>query len=337
MSFVLLSAVCSVLVSVLLKVARRFDIDVAQAVMWNYLAAAVLCALIWQTPLTSLTQPGTPWFALLGLAVVLPSLFLVLAASVRRAGMVRTDIAQRLSLLLSLLAAFFLFGERAGMMKLSGLALGLLAVLGILARPGREPVEKGARALPALLVVWVGFAAVDVMLKQIAAAGTPFAASLQISFTLAFIGMAAWQALRAWRGVAPVTWRNGAAGLLLGLLNFGNIIFYVSAHRALPSQPAVVFASMNIGVVALAALVGALGFGERLSWVNRAAIALAIGAIVLIALAPKGLPRLRTASGAPALALGVQRTALRAPLTPPGAQQTQETPKAQEAQEAHSS
>jgi drug/metabolite transporter (DMT)-like permease len=281
MLFVLFSAVCSVLVSVLLKIARRFDVDVTQAVTWNYLAASALCALIWQLPLARVVQPGAPWLALLGLAVVLPLLFLVLAASVRRAGIVRTDIAQRLSLLLSLLAAFLIFGEQASAAKLFGLALGLLAVVGILARPDREQIEKNA--LPALLAVWAGFAAVDVMLKQIAAAGTPFAASLQISFVLAFIGMAAWQVVRVWRGTAPLTWRSLIAGLLLGLLNFGNIIFYVSAHRALPSQPAVVFASMNIGVVVLAALAGAVGFGERLSWINRGAIALAICAIALIA------------------------------------------------------
>jgi len=280
MLFVLLSAVCSVLVSVFLKIARRLAVDVPQAVTWNYLAASALCALTLRPPLASLAQPGAPWPALLGLAVALPSLFLVLAASVRRAGIVRTDMAQRLSLLLSLLAAFLLFGEQAGAVKLAGLALGLLAVLGILARPGGAPAGG---ALPALLTVWAGFAAVDVMLKQIAAAGTPFAASLQVSFVLAFLGMAAWQVARAWRGTAPWTWRSLAAGLLLGALNFGNIVFYVSAHRALPSQPAVVFASMNIGVVVLAALTGAIGFGERLSWINRGAIVLAIGAIVLIA------------------------------------------------------
>jgi len=285
MLFVLLSAVCSVLVSVLLKLARRFNVDAALAVTWNYLAASVLCALLLRPPLASLGQPGAPWLALLGLAVVLPSLFLVLAASVRRAGIVRTDIAQRLSLLLSLLAAFLLFGEQAGTGKRIGLALGLLAVLGIVSRPGGERTQEGGNALPLLLTVWIGFAAVDVMLKFIAAAGTPFAASLQVSFVLAFIGMAAWQALRAWRGAARLSWRNFAAGLLLGLLNFGNIIFYVSAHRALSSQPAVVFASMNISVVVLAALAGAIGFGERLSWVNRGAIVLAIGAIALIALA----------------------------------------------------
>lgn len=284
MIYVLLAACCSVLVSVLLKLARRHEVDVGQAIGWNYLAASLLCAGLLKPSLASLQQPGAPWVSLLGLAVVLPTLFLVLAVSVRAAGIVRTDIAQRLSLLLSLAAAFLLFGEVASPLKLGGLALGLLAVVGIAVRPASEPAPEQGRAWPALLTVWVGFAVVDVMLKHIAAAGTPFSASLQVSFVLAFVGMTLWQGLRAWRGVIRMTWRNLGAGLLLGLVNFGNILFYVQAHRALPGQPAVVFATMNIGVVVLGTLVGVAGFGERLSWLNRIAIVGAILAIVLIAL-----------------------------------------------------
>ena len=76
--------------------------------------------------------------------------------------------------------------------------------------------------------------------------------------------------------------------MLLGLLNFGNILFYVRAHQALPDSPAVVFATMNIGVVLVGTLVGVLAFGERTSRLNRIAIVLAVLAIALIALAPKG-------------------------------------------------
>ena len=284
MIYVLLAACCSVLVSVLLKLARRYDVDVAQAITWNYLAAAILCAGLLKPPLASLQQAGAPWLPLLGLAVVLPSLFLVLATSVRVAGIVRTDIAQRLSLLLSLAAAFLLFGEVANPLKLAGLALGLLAVLGIVWRPEAGPAVPGEHTWLPLLTVWVGFAVVDVMLKQIAAAGTPFAASLQVSFVLAFLGMALWQGVRVLRGQVSLRGKNLAAGLLLGAINFGNILFYVEAHRALPGQPAVVFASMNIGVVVLGTLVGVVGFGERLSVLNRVAIGAAIVAIGLIAL-----------------------------------------------------
>ena len=80
--------------------------------------------------------------------------------------------------------------------------------------------------------------------------------------------------------------RNLAGGLLLGVLNFGNILFYVWAHQALPDSPAVVFAAMNIGVVVLGTLVGVFAFGEKTGRWNRLAIGLAVVAIALIALAP---------------------------------------------------
>lgn len=285
--FVATAALFSVLVSVQLKLMPRHGIDVGQAIGWNYLAAGALCALLLDPPLDALRSPDAPWAALLLLAFVLPSLFLVLAVAVRRAGIVRTDAAQRLSLLLSLLAAFTLLGESAGVQKLAGLALGLVAVAAIVARPDpAAPRREGA--LPALLTVWAGFALVDVALKLIARAGTPFAASLLAAFTLAFIGMLAVQLLRHVRGSTRLRWKNLVAGLVLGALNFGNIVCYVRAHQALPDSPAVVFASMNIGVVALGTLVGVVAFGEKTSRWNRLGLVLAILAIALIAFAPRG-------------------------------------------------
>ena len=288
MHFILLSMTCSVLVSVLLKLAPRRGLDVAQMVTWNYLAAALLAAGFLRPSLVALRQPDAPWPELLALALVLPTLFLVLAAAVRHAGIVRTDVAQRLSLLLSLAAAFVLFGEQAGTQKLLGLVLGLCAVVGILARPDAH-ASPDRRGWWLLLAVWAGFAMVDVMLKRLAMAGTPSGAALLVAFALAFAGMLAWQGWRWLRhGLRPGL-RHVGAGLLLGAINFGNILFYVRAHQALPDSPAVVFASMNIGVVVLGTAVGVLGFGEKTSWLNRIAIVLAVAAIAMIALAPKPL------------------------------------------------
>ncbi|HET9047831.1 MAG TPA: EamA family transporter [Chiayiivirga sp.] len=286
MSFVLAAAMFSVLVSVLLKLMPRHRIDVAQAVTWNYLAASALCVWWLDPPLARLDSPGTPWLALLALAVILPSLFLVLANAVRQAGIVRTDIAQRLSLLLSLIAAFTVFSEPAGTMKLLGLGLGLVAIVAILARPTTNATAT-RHTLVWLLTVWVGFAVVDVALKFIARAGTPFSASLTVSFALAFAGMLAVQWWRQWRGRARLSVHNLAAGLLLGALNFGNIICYVRAHQVLPDSPAVVFATMNIGVVVLGTLTGVLVFSEPTSRWNRIGIVLAIAAIAVIAMAPR--------------------------------------------------
>ncbi len=286
MSLVLAAALFSVLVSVWLKLMPRHGIDVGQAVTWNYLAAAGLCLVLFDPPLQALRSAQTPWPALLLLALVLPGLFLVLASAVRQAGIVRTDIAQRLSLLLSLAAAFLFFGESAGVWKLAGLALGLLAMLAILARPVAKTSTRSG-GLVALLTVWVGFAVVDVTLKLVARAGTPFAATLMASFVLAFGVMLVVQIWRHTRRKSRLSGRNVVAGLLLGTLNFGNIICYVRAHQALPEHPAVVFATMNIGVVVLGTLTGMFVFGEATSRWNRIGIALAIIAIGLIAWAPR--------------------------------------------------
>lgn len=284
MLYLCLSILCSVAVSVLLKLMQRRGIDTAQAIGWNYLAASLLCFALLDPPLGTLAAPHAPWPALALLALLLPGIFLALAASVRAAGIVRTDVAQRLSLVLSLLAAFLWFGEQATPQRLAGLALGVVAVVLLVLRPERGAATgAGWRGWALPLLVLAGYAGVDVLLKHIAAAGTPFAASLQVAFVAAFVVMAGAQLLRHWRhGVVPAMpalW----SGLLLGALNFGNILFYVKAHRALPDNPAVVFSTMNIGVVVLGTLAGMALFRERLGRLNLLAIPLAITAIALIA------------------------------------------------------
>ncbi|AGG87342.1 MULTISPECIES: membrane protein [Rhodanobacter] len=283
MIYVLLSVACSVLVSVLLKLARRFDVDVGQAIAWNYVVAAALTAWLLQPSLATLCAPGVPRLALAALGILLPTIFLALAASVRHAGIVRSDAAQRLSLLLSLLAAFVLFGERLTAFKALGIALGLLALLGMVWRSGHGTVTRGTAGWLYPLAVFAGFGVIDILFKRVAQAGVPLGASLQAMFALALLVAFALQLWRRARGQARFTARSALAGALLGLANFGNILFYLRGHRALPQHPALVFASMNLGVVALGALVGLLLFRERLSRLNLAGVGLALLAIGVIA------------------------------------------------------
>lgn len=283
MIYVLLSVVCSVLVSVLLKLARRAEVDVGQAIAWNYVVTSALTALLLQPTPASLRGPGVPWLALVALGILLPTIFLALAASVRHAGIVRSDAAQRLSLLLSLLAAFALFGEQLTGFKTLGIALGLLALLCMVWRSGHGAAERGAAGWLYPLLVFGGFGVIDVLFKRVALAGVPLGASLQAMFALAMLVAFAMQLWRRVQGQTRFTTRSALAGLLLGLANFGNILFYLRGHRALPQHPALVFASMNLGVVALGALVGLLVFRERLSWLNLAGVALALLAIGVIA------------------------------------------------------
>lgn len=285
MVYVLLSVVCSVLVSVLLKLARRLSVDVGQAIAWNYVATNALTAMVFHPSLSVLTSPQAPWLGFIGLGLLLPLIFLALAASVSSAGIVRTDAAQRLSLLISLLAAFLLFGEALSIGKGVGIALGLAALLCMVWRATPDGAAQGERSWLWPCVVFVGFGVIDILFKRVAVAGAPFEASLQAMFALAFVVSLAILLWRRWHDRTFFTLRDAVAGLLLGAANFGNIVFYLRGHRALPDHPSLVFASMNLGVVALGALVGTVAFRERLSWVNAVGVLLALGAIGVIAAA----------------------------------------------------
>lgn len=278
--YLLASVACSVTVAVLLKLARRYEVDVRQAITANYAVAALLCWGVLRPDPAALVTPQTPWVVLAALGVLLPSVFLAMAAAVRHAGIVRSDAAQRLSLFIPLLAAFLLFGEPVSVRKLAAILLAFSALACLLRRPAAAqtlPDNRAAWMWP--LVVWAGYGVIDILFKQVARAGTAFAGGLLLAFVLAGVLMLAYLLCRR------VRWelRHALAGVALGLANFGNILTYIRAHQSLPEHPALVFASMNMGVIALGTVVGALAFREPLTRVNALGIALALAAIVLMA------------------------------------------------------
>ncbi|MDQ0009364.1 drug/metabolite transporter (DMT)-like permease [Luteibacter jiangsuensis] len=283
MTYILLAVVFSVAVSVLLKLARRANVDIVQAVATNYVVAASLCVwLLHATPQAAIDAKAT-YAPLAILGILLPAIFLMLARSVRSAGIVRTDVAQRLSLFLSLVAAFAFLGDTLTGIKSLGIVLALLAVFCVLWRKERGGMERGGWLAP--LSVFVGFGAIDICFKLIAQAGAPFASALLASFLIAMVLCWVTVLVRAAMRQAPVTARSMGFGVLLGAANFANILFYVRGHQALPKDPSLVFASMNVGVVVLGAFVGAFGFKERLAAVNWFGVVLAIGAIGVMTIA----------------------------------------------------
>ena len=272
MHFLALAVCCSVAVSWWLRQAPAWRLDLGQMVWWNYATASLLCLWLLHPRMDAASLSRMPWGIALALGVVLPGLFVIMGRAVQSAGIVRADIAQRLSLMLSLGAAFTLFGQRIDAWQMLGIALGLLAMLAMLARPAARALRGDAAVW--LLAVWFGYALVDVLLKLLALRGADFGTALQSSFVLAFVCMGVAQLLRRARGTR-LEWRSLGGGIVLGVLNFANIDLYIRAHQSLSANPAVVFAGMNLGVVALSAVVGMLWLREPTSKINRAGILLA--------------------------------------------------------------
>src|SRR5688500_11381949 len=117
MLLVLLSVLCSVTVSVIIKLARRYSVNVVQMIAWNYPVAVLLSYHYLKPDMSAFSLSEAPIISYVILGVLLPALFVIIAASIRYTGIVRTEIAQRLSLFIPLLAAFLIFGEHPQALK----------------------------------------------------------------------------------------------------------------------------------------------------------------------------------------------------------------------------
>ncbi|HTI61412.1 EamA/RhaT family transporter [Mucilaginibacter sp.] len=281
MFYILLSICFSVTVSVLLKLAKRYQIDVYQAITWNYSAAILLTWLFFKPHSVPFQQAPVAIYA--GLGILLPVLFLVIASSIKLTGIVRTDVAQRLSLFIPVIASFIIFSEKADTVKIIGISIGFAALICLVPWKQRRAVRRrSSYSWIYLVVIFLGMGIIDVLLKQVAKTKeVPFTTSLFYIFILAFavsvIGMIYLIANKKMR----FSWPHILIGWILGIANFGNILFFIKAHQALADRPSYVFSSMDIGVIVLGAAVGLAVFREKLSAVNMVGIVLGILAIVV--------------------------------------------------------
>lgn len=278
MLFLILSILCSVTVGILFKTVRGTHSNNTQIIASNYLFALFFCSLFFR-PEIKTVGTAAPWgiYAVLGL--LLPTIFLLLATSIKYMGIVKTDAAQRLSLFIPLLAAWLLFREEFNLLKIGAFMITIPALLLLLAKPSDNTENKWG--YPA--AVLIGFGVIDILFKQIAASTEiPYTTSLFLIFGIAFLLTMAVVMYEVLFKKVKITLRNLILGGLVGIFNFGNIFFYLKAHQAFANNPSTVFAGMNLGVILIGSLVGLFLFKEKLTKKNFVGLFLTLMAVVLI-------------------------------------------------------
>ena len=275
----IIAVLCSVAVSVLLKVARKRHIEIQQAIAFNYIVALSLSWFLLKPDFKGLEftdfiaqSENTPIFLALG--ILLPSVFIIMSKAVEFAGIVRSDAAQRLSLFLPILAAFLIFHEILSQSKVVGIVLAFIGLFCLLSKPNEQSVVD-FRGVLGLVGVWFGYGIIDILFKQVAKSGGAFPTTLFIAFSLAACIMFIYLLFKR------TQWNvaNFIGGIILGGLNFFNILFYIKAHQSFGANPTLVFAGMNIGVICLGTITGALIFKEKISKINWLGIVFSLCAI----------------------------------------------------------
>ncbi|CAM4167734.1 EamA/RhaT family transporter [Psychrobacter arenosus] len=301
MIYLVIAVLCSVAVSVLLKILRQRQVDIRQTIVAGYPVAFLLTWWLLNPEVSAAAELGSAWGIIFALGILLPLVFVILGRAIESVGIIATDAAQRLSLIIPIVAAFLLFGEVLTTQRVIGVAIGFLA-LGLLVyrSPNSAAIDAPTTPLSGhstavtptsptfriptwgwLLGVWLGYGVIDILFKQVAKQGAAFPLTLFLSFGLAAL------LLLGYLISQRVRWQPRAllAGLLLGGLNMGNIYAYVRAHQTLAESPSMVFTGMNVGVIAVATLVGIVLFKETLSRINRLGLLFAIICVAVLFLA----------------------------------------------------
>lgn len=278
MLFLILSILCSVTVGVIFKITRKYNANAVQMITFNYVTALLLCYFTFSPDLT-VVHADAPWSIYAAVGILLPIVFLFLFSSIKHMGIVKTDAAQRLSLFIPIIAAWLIFNEAFNSYKVIGLIIGFIALLFILKKQSGNIENKWI--YPA--AVFLGFGIIDILFKQIALyTALPYTTSLFMVFDISLAISLLIVIYDVVLKKVNLQSKNILFGALVGIFNFGNILFYLKAHKVFAENPSTVFAGMNMGVIVLGSLVGLLFFKEKLSKINFIGIFLALIAIVFI-------------------------------------------------------
>jgi drug/metabolite transporter (DMT)-like permease len=281
MLFLILSVICSVTVGVIFKIVRNYQISFTQIITFNYLFALLLCFFFF-SPNISVLDKSSPWEVLISLGVLLPTIFFFLAVSIKYMGIAKTDVSQRLSLILSVFGAWLFFGEQFNTLKLIALLLGIPALLLMLNKPNNNKENKWIYPM----IVWLGFGVIDLLFKKIALQSQiSFTTSLFVVFSISLLIMVVYNSYEIIFKSSKIHLKSILFGGLIGVFNFGNIFFYLKAHQVFAENPSTVFAGMNMGVIIVGSIVGFFIFKEKASKLNILGLFFALLAVIFIVLA----------------------------------------------------
>lgn len=272
MEFLIISVLCSVLVGVLFKISKLSWADLIYTIFFGYVTCYSLATVFFIQKL-DFNIEFSSYVIIASLSVLMPSLFIALKSSVQINGIAKTDLVQRISLVLPLIASFYIFNEVFSLFKISALLFGLLSVFLIMHRNEKNIHNKNTYLL---FYIFLGYGIVDVLFKLMSK--MPF----QSLLLLVFLGCIVTTLFYIIYKRIKFSLKSIFVGIILGILNFTNIYTYLLAHIQLAENPVIVFTTMNLGVIGLGLLIGAVFFKEKISKLNIIGLICAIFAILIL-------------------------------------------------------
>ncbi len=284
--FYLLFSICiSSFLFVIFKLFDVLKINTFQAIVVNYLTAAILGFYLSNNSVSFQQIPSQPWFLgafLLGIMFIL--VFNVMALTSQKNGLSVASVSSKMSVVIAIIFGVWFYEESIGLVKLIGILLALVAVYLTSIKEKNEIVKKNKDFLfPVLL--FFGSGAIDTSLKYVetsfvAEGGVPlFSATI---FGCAFVLGVIVLLYQKVKGILSFEFKSILGGILLGVPNYFSIVYLLKALSTEGMESSTAFTLNNVGIVILSTLFGLFIFKEKLVSKNWFGIIIAIVSIILI-------------------------------------------------------
>jgi len=286
MLYLLLAITVSTLILVCFKLFNRFNIDDFTAITVNYIVGSLFGFnfINWEKTIPEIyTSSWLPMALLTG--VLLISGFVFFSISARKAGVALTAISSRMSVVIPVLLGLLILNDHAGILKITGIALALVALYLTLKKGKDEKFSLKLIWIPLAVFLFTGLNDSTVKLTQhyfLSGTGqTEYISYAATSFMVAFVIGLVISAFRVFNGAKIFHIKNLIAGLILGIINWFSIYYLLKGFESM--QVSVFIPILNISVVGLSAIIGFIIFKERLRLINWIGIFVALIAILMIA------------------------------------------------------
>jgi drug/metabolite transporter (DMT)-like permease len=292
MYFLAGSIILSSYLTLAFKMCERYRISIFQAIVFNYLVCVLTGSIVnGAFPFTAanLQSNWMGWALVMGLLFII--LFNIIGFTAQKIGVAVASVANKLSLVIPFLFSIFLYHEKATGLKIAGIAVALLAVILTCYPAGKNNNTAASKRTGSLLLVlpavlFIGSGLLDTLIKYAeqtylnegnknAYLITCFATAFSIGFVILLVQLAMKKTTLQPKAIL--------AGILIGIPNYFSIWCLVRVLSNFSGNSSAIIPINNMGIVLFSSVMAWLLFKEKLSAINWLGIALAIGAISLIA------------------------------------------------------
>lgn len=288
MMYILWAAICSSSLFIIFKLFERYNIKIFQAIIINYFSCVAMGILVKREVATALFNPQAAWFPYaLVLGLLFISGFWLIGYATQKVGVSATSIAGKTSMVLPVLAAFYLYNDSVSFYKIIGLLLALLAI----AFASHKKKEHFRVSLFLLIIIPLGVflnsGSIEIIINYVQK--VVINETEHAVFTTALFAAAGLAGITIFSGMLllgkqKIDLKSWLAGFILGIPNYFSIYYMLRALEFSGLEPSVVFPLANILIVVITTILAVIIFKEQLSTLNITGVFMAILSIVLIML-----------------------------------------------------